>query len=69
MKFGQLKEHNKRNVFVQNHSENETGRLLVPDLFLFLRKALYVVKASGIFFSIPYLRSIYITNLYNKLLF
>ena len=30
----------------KNHVENET-RKLVPDLFLFFKKALYNVKASG----------------------
>ena len=35
MKFGQLIEYNKRNVFFfKNHAENEAGRL-VPDLYLF----------------------------------
>ena len=38
MKFGQLIERNKRNIFLQNYSENEAGRL-VPDLFLFIKKA------------------------------
>ena len=32
MKFGQLIEYNKRNIFFENHAENEAGRL-VPDLF------------------------------------
>ena len=30
-----------------NHAENEAGRL-VAEFFLFLRKALYVVKANGL---------------------
>ena len=30
----------------KNHAENEAGGL-VPDLFLFFKKALYEVKASG----------------------
>ena len=30
----------------KNHAENEI-RKLVPDLFLFFKKALYNVKASG----------------------
>ena len=48
MKFGQLLEHNKRNIFFfKNHAENETGRL-VPDLFLFFEKALYEIKGSGL---------------------
>ena len=31
----------------RNHAENEAGRL-VPDLFLFFKKALYELKASGL---------------------
>ena len=31
--------------FFKNHAENEAWRL-VPDLFLFFKKALYEVKAS-----------------------
>ena len=34
MKFGQLIKYNKRNILLQNHAENEAGRL-VPDLFVF----------------------------------
>ena len=37
MKFGQLIEYNMRNIFLNNYTENETGRL-VPDLF-FLKKS------------------------------
>ena len=37
MKFGQLIEYNKRNVFLQNHAENKARRLF-PDL-LFLKNA------------------------------
>ena len=47
MKIGQVIEHNKRNIFFENYEENEAGRL-VPDLFLFFKKALYEVKASGL---------------------
>ena len=50
MKFGQLIEYNKRNIFLQKSCKNEAGRL-VPDLFLFLKKALYEVKTSGLQFS------------------
>ena len=32
--------------FFKNHTENETGRL-IPDFFLFLKKASNDVKASG----------------------
>ena len=39
MKSGQLKQYNKI-FFFKNHAENETERL-VPDLFLFFKKALY----------------------------
>ena len=46
MKFCQLIEYNKRYVFFfKNHAENEAKKL-VPDVFLFFKKALYVVKAS-----------------------
>ena len=38
MKFGQLVEHNNRNIFFRNYAENEAGRLLA-DLFLFFKKA------------------------------
>ena len=44
MKFGQI-EHHKGNFIFKNYAKNEAGRL-VPDLFLFFRKALYEVKAS-----------------------
>ena len=36
--------------FLKYHAENEAGRL-VPDPFLFLKKALYKVKANGQHFS------------------
>ena len=42
IKFGQLIEHNKKNFaekfFFKNYAENEARRL-VPDLFLFFKKA------------------------------
>ena len=38
MQFGQLIEYNKWNISYKNYGENETGRL-VPDLFLFVKKA------------------------------
>ena len=48
MEFGQLKEYDKRNIFLKkSHAENEAGRL-VPNLFLFFKKALYEVEASGL---------------------
>ena len=46
MKFGQVKEYKREIFFFKNHAENEAGRL-VPDLFLFFKKALYDVKANG----------------------
>ena len=46
MKFGQLMDYNKRNIFLQK-SFCET-RSLVPDLYLFFKNALYEVKASGL---------------------
>ena len=50
MKFGQLIEYSKKNIFVfvrkiflfKNHAEREPGRL-VPDLFLFFQNALYEI--------------------------
>ena len=36
--FGQLIDHNMRNIFLQKLCGNESGRL-VPDLFLFFKKA------------------------------
>ena len=45
IKFGQLiKYYSMRNIFFENHAENEIGEL-VPYL-LFFNKALYKVKAS-----------------------
>ena len=40
MKFGQLIEHPKKIFFFKNYAENEAGKL-VPDRFLFFKKALY----------------------------
>ena len=45
MKFGQLIKLNMRNI-IKNYPKNEIGRL-VPDLFLFLKKSLHNLKASG----------------------
>ena len=47
MKFGQLVEYNKRNIFFNNHVENEAGSP-VSALFLIFKKALYKVKANGL---------------------
>ena len=47
MKLGQLIEYNKRNIFLQKLCRKWTERL-VSDLFLFLKKALYGVKESGL---------------------
>ena len=47
MNFGQLKECNKRKIFFKNYAESEAGRLN-PDFFLFFKKYLYEVKASGL---------------------
>ena len=38
MKLGQLIEYKKRNIFLKKYAKNEAVRL-VPDLFLFLKKA------------------------------
>ena len=41
--------------FFKNHAENEAGRL-VPDLFLFFKKALYEVKANDLQLSSNHFR-------------
>ena len=46
MKFGQVIEYNKRNIFFKNNAEIETERL-IPDLLFFI-KAFYEVRASGL---------------------
>ena len=46
MKFGQLIEYNAKNIFFKTHEENEAGKI-VPVLFLFFKKALYVVRVNG----------------------
>ena len=55
MKFGQLIEHNKRNIFLRNHAEREVERL-VPDFFLLFKKALNEVKAKGLQLSFSIFR-------------
>ena len=40
MKFGQLTEHQRKIFSVKSYAENEAGKL-VPDRFLFFKKALY----------------------------
>ena len=44
MKLGQLIEHNERNIFFKNRTENYAG-ILVPELFFL--KALYKVKTNS----------------------
>ena len=44
-----------KNIFLQNHAENETGRL-GTDLFLFFKKALYEAKANGVELSFSHFR-------------
>ena len=46
MKFGQLIEYNKI-FFFEKHAENEERRI-VPHLFLFFKKALHEIIASGL---------------------
>ena len=56
MKFGQLIEYNKRNIFfLKNHAENKAGKL-VPGDFLFFLKALYYVIASDLQFDFTIFR-------------
>ena len=47
IKLGQLIEYNKTNIFLQNHTKNDAGRLALY-VFLLFKKALYEVKASGL---------------------
>ena len=47
MKFGQVIGYTNRNIFLENHAENETGRL-VRDPFCIFNKALLEVKASSL---------------------
>ena len=54
MKFTQLIEYDKIFSF-KNHSESEAGGL-VPDVFLFFKKALYEVKTSGLKLSFSIFR-------------
>ena len=49
----QVIEYNNRNIFPKNHAEYE-ARKLVPDPFLFFRKALYEVKPNGHLVSITF---------------
>ena len=55
MKFGQLIEYNKSNIFFKSHAENKAGRLALY-LFLFFKKALYEVKANGLQLSFNHFR-------------
>ena len=45
MKFGQLIEHNLRNIFFKNHAENDAGKLDIY-FYLYYKNALDEVKAS-----------------------
>ena len=47
MKFGQVIELTREIFFLKHSTENEVQRL-VPYLFLFFKKTLYEVKASGL---------------------
>ena len=49
MKLGHVIEYNVRNFFLKNHAQNEAGRLVSEEgyLYLFFKEALYKVKASG----------------------
>ena len=52
MKFGQLIDYNKTNIFFfKIYAENEAGRL-VPDFFLFFKYAQYDVKEVGLQLSL-----------------
>ena len=55
MEFGQVIEYKKETYFFKNHAKNEAGRL-VPDLFLYFKKALYKVKIKGLQLSFNTIR-------------
>ena len=65
MKFDHVIEYNKRNICLRK-SCTKWGRVLVPDLFLFFKKALHDVKASGLQFSFNILFLIFLNVAYNK---
>ena len=50
MKFGQLIVYKAIHIFIENHEENEAGRLVL-DLFLFFKKVSDEVKESGLWLS------------------
>ena len=52
IKFSQLIEYNKRNIFLQKSWRVER---LTPDLFLLFSKALFEVKAHSVYFVCPQL--------------
>ena len=47
MKLGQFTEYNKRNIFFKKNTEHKARRL-VKGLFLFFKKSLFEVDASGL---------------------
>ena len=57
MKFGRLIEYNQINIFLENHAENEAGRL-VPDFFFskkgFIRRLMQVVCSLVSLFPMLY---------------
>ena len=55
MKFDQVIEDNKKNIFFKNHADNKSGKLSSRP-FLFFKKALYEVKASGLQLSFDIFR-------------
>ena len=60
-------EYNKNSNFPQNLAQNDARRL-VPDLFLFFRKALYEAKAIGLQLSFKYISRVpNLANNTNKL--
>ena len=59
-----LKNITRESIFSRNHAENTTGRL-VPDYFLFFKKALYEVKESGLWYILITLNSAYRNKLQN----
>ena len=58
MKFGQVIQYNKRNIFIEISAGNEGGRL-VRDFFCLFKKVWYEVKASGVSYKLIVLNLAY----------
>ena len=67
MKFSQLIEYKKKNIFLRNQTDNEEARLVSHPFFFKKKKALNEVKANGlqlssIYFYIFEIKRIFLTK-------